>query len=1057
MPIFIHESDSRVMSATTTTSLTNAFRPAREAFLIWVALTSCAVIGVWMGGRYGERELAKAIRKEAVDSARAAMLGLDPALHNRVALSEKMWSEPHKLALSKLVAFHRQYPDVSRVRTFMLDRSGKVVVILDSETVAGEVGMKRPVNPTPLRTALDETDPAYQVVLDVLKNREPASTDDTNYDGYRYWRPGVAPLGNDAAIEADLSSSTQEVTMDKLRMWVGTGIGIAVIACGAVALLYFNIRSSHLVAETTGGEARRGQEWLEQRNSRLVEALGQLVLHRDLDAGCLLWDGDTKLLLGTVMERMPMDFEGWLKRVHPTDVARVRTISRKATQAKRTYTLEYRVHHENGEWRWFREHGVVSFLANDDHFLPNTVDCVLEDITALKLEQEELAALALIASRTDNAVCLTDPHGRIHWTNAMFQHLTGYDLAEVRDKALPEIFPGAPGTPTLTTLIGEAVTGQGRRAEVQLTHRDGSPYWTNIELQPLKDEAGQITRLVAIQSDITAAKEFEARLVNAKDAAETADRAKSEFLAVMSHEIRTPLNAVLGFTRLLLDTQLTSVQRDYIDTIRSSGDSLLHLLNDILDFSKMDASNMQLENAPFDLRGCIEDTLDVLVAPASTRGLELVGDIALDAPQVVLGDRVRLRQILLNLAGNAVKFTEKGEVCLVVRALPDTTGRSAAAAPAGAHTARLRFEVRDTGPGIEPDQQIKLFKPFTQADSSATRKHGGTGLGLAISKRLVTLMGGEIGLHSTPGAGSTFWFEIPLAVADHQPQLPRELMALQELRVLIVEKNATQRRVIAAQLSAWGMVVEAFARGRDGIFAAEHRRFDVALIDAAPPDMDSLSLVDRLRNSPRRNVGGIILAGPPGRLPVAAQGPFDAIHRLIKPIHASALAEMLLRAAPRGARVMVPALRRPTLPSRPDVSAPAAAVPAPATTPAEPARRILVADDNAINRKLVKKILDGMGFASVLVTNGAECVEAVKTGGEFEAVLMDIQMPELDGLAATLAIRELGSAIPIIALTADAMPDDRARCLAAGMNDYLQKPVRPDALEAALDRAAAGV
>ncbi len=1048
------------MSAPPPTSLSSAFQPARESLLIWAALTACAVVGVWMGGQYGERKLAESIRKEAVYSARAAMLGLDPALHTRVALGEKMWSDAHKRALATLVAFHKQYPDVSRVRTFMLDHAGNPVVILDSETVAGEVGMKRPVNPTPLRTALPADDPAYSVVKEVLKTRESGAPDTSNYDGYRFWRPGVAPLGADAAIEADLTSNSQESTLQSLRMWVGTGIGIAVIACGVVALIYFNIRSSHLVAESTGGEAKRGQEWLEQRNSRLVEALGQLVLHRDLDAGCLLWDGDTKFLLGTIIERMPMDFEGWLKRVHPTDVGRVRTTARKVTNENRTYELEYRVHHENGEWRWFREHGVVSFLADEDRFSPITVDCVLEDITALKGEQEELAALALIASRTDNAVCLTDPHGRVQWVNATFQRLTGFEAAEAHNKALTELFADAPGAEAFANLLNEAMGGRGRRAEVQLSHRNGSLYWTNIELQPLKDDAGQISRLVAIQSDITAAKEFETRLVNAKEAAETADRAKSEFLAVMSHEIRTPLNGVLGFTRLLLDTQLTAQQRDYIDTIRSSGDSLLHLLNDILDFSKMDASSMQLENAAFDLRGCIEDTLDVLIAPATMRGLELIGDIALDAPHVVVGDRARLRQILINLASNAVKFTDKGEVCVAVRLLPSGTS-DPQDAPAGAHTARLRFEVRDTGPGIDADQQARLFKPFTQADSSATRKHGGTGLGLAISKRLVSLMSGDIGLHSIPGAGSTFWFEIPLAVADHQPATPPALQALKELRVLLVEKNATLRRVLTTQLNSWGMQVEAFARGRDGIFAAEHRRFDVALLDAAPPDMDGLALVDRLRNSPRRNVGGIIIAGPPGRLPVAANGPFDALHRLVKPVHVAALAETLLRAIPRIARVMAPPIRRtaPVFPTRPVAETPArpaapSSAPPSVVEPTGPIRRILVADDNAINRKLVKKMLDGLGFASVLVTNGAECVEAVKANGEFEAILMDIQMPELDGLGATQAIREYGSVIPIIALTADAMPDDRARCLAAGMNDYLQKPVRPDALEAALDRAA---
>ena len=1020
------------------TTLAQAFRPAREAVLLWVALTACAVIGVWLSGQYGERKLSEAIRNDAVNAARAAMLGLDPTLHEHIARREQMWSAPHKQALAALLNFHRQYPDVSRVRTFM--RSGNdIVVILDTETIAGDVGMKRPVSPMALRTSLPKDDPAYPIVSRVLDSRKPEAPDASSTDGfYRTWRPGVAPLGANAAIEADLTSVDQEQALSNLRMWVGTGIGISVIACGVVALIFFNIRTAHLLSETTGGEAKRGQEWLQHRNTRLVEALGQMVLHRDVAAGSLLWDGDTKRLLGLPLERMPGDRPEWLARVHPDDRPRVESAEADATPETRTFEVEYRVRNAADAWRWIRERGVVSFTTDEGRFSATTVDSVLDDISDRKSKEEEVAALALIVSRTDNAVCLTDSDGRIQWTNPAFQHLAGLEPSEVRGREFPALFQASPDHARLIALFGEARSGRGGRAELQFVPRNGSPAWTNLELQPLRDETGAIHRIVAIQTDITASKEFENRLVRARDSAETADRAKSEFLAVMSHEIRTPLNAVLGFTRLLLDTPLTPQQRDYIDTIRSSGDSLLHLLNDILDFSKMDAAGMQLERAPFDLRGCVEDTLDVLISPATTRGLELYGDLAPDVPEVVVGDRARLRQVLLNLAGNAVKFTEKGEVTIHVQRLPGSTGA----------TTRLRFEVRDTGPGIAPDQQALLFKPFTQADSSATRKHGGTGLGLAISKRLIQLMDGQIGLESVLGDGSTFWFEISLEVAPHQPPPDPALRALEGLRVLLVEKNAGLRRALTRQLTAWHLQVDAYGRGRDAIFSAETRRYDVALLDAAPPDIDGLGLADRLRHSPRRTVGGIVLVGPPGKLPVATHGPFDALHRLVKPIHRSALAETLLRAAPRIARAPLP---KPA-PVDPPANSPAPE--AEETPPSSAAgRRILVADDNAINRKLVKKMLDGLGCRVQLVTNGAECVEASKAG-DFDAILMDIQMPEMDGLAATRAIRELGNEIPIIALTADAMPDDRARCLAAGMNDYLQKPVRRDALAAALDRAA---
>ncbi len=725
-----------------------------------------------------------------------------------------------------------------------------------------------------------------------------------------------------------------------------------------------------MAAEVAGGEAVQGHEWLQMRNSRLVEALGQLVLHRELESGYMLWDGDTDGLLGSVRENMPASFEGWLQRISPADAPRVRDVLRFASHTNRTYSVEYRVRHEVDGWRWFRERGVVSFQIDGEAFKPTMIDAVLEDITDLKLEQEELAALALIASRTDNAVCLTDPSGRVQWANATFQRLTGYDGQSARGRALGELFAGSPGEGVLQKLLAEAMSGRGGRDEIELFHREGRSYWTNIEIQPLKDEAGDITQLVAIQSDITAAKEFEARLVRAKEAAETADRAKSEFLAVMSHEIRTPLNAVLGFTRLLLDTPLTAQQRDYIDTIRSSGDSLLHLLNDILDFSKMDASSVELESAPFDLRGCVEDTLDVLIAPATTRGLELVGDIALDAPQVVVGDRGRLRQILLNLAGNAVKFTEAGEVCVNVRPVPLHTGDDLA--PSGAHAARLRFEVRDT-----PARALRAINRSGSSSPSprpTAPRPGGTAARDSASRSASVSLRSWVarsGWKARPASGPPFGsrFRSPPPITS---RLRRSRSARFRACACSWSKKIHSAWRACAQLGAWGMQIEMFGRGRDAIIAAEHRRFDVALLDASLPDIDALGLVERLRRLPRRNIGGIVLVGPPGRLPVGAAGPFDALHRLVKPIHVAALAETLLRAAPRIARPVVPQPQRTPrqTPSAAAAIRSGATLSAPVEEPAAPAPaiigRVLVADDNAINRKLVKKCSIGLAMRARL-------------------------------------------------------------------------------------------
>lgn len=1019
------------MAVSLPVTLSTALRPAREAFLIFVVLGTCSVTAVLLAGKYGEEKLVQSLEKTAMDAARTASLVLDKNLHHRLVAQGSMWTEEHKRALRPLVALHQNFPEITRIRTFAME-GGRVAVILDTETVAGEIGMQRPVDPTDIHSPLNEADPAYEVVENALARGEQGASDVSTNDGYRTFRPAAVPFGNGSAVATELEVSTLENTLTTLRAWVLFGVGIAVIACGVVSLIYFNIRSAHIISETTGGEAARGQQWQEARNQRLVQALGQLVVYRDMESDRLLWDGDTLKHLGIAFERMPLHFEEWLNHLHPEDVQAVRTAARRTTPENPTYEVDYRARNAAGELIWFNERGVVTYELEDNEYVAKRCDSVLHDITAHRREQDEMAALALIASRTDNAVCLTSPDGRIRWVNAAFTRATGFTSEEAINQPIKDLVTTQGKSESLAALVHDATAGNGRNAELLLTRKDREEYWARVEIQPLLDDKGEITRLVMIQSDISAAKEMEARLTREKELAESADRAKSEFLAVMSHEIRTPLNAVIGFTGLLLNTELNDQQRDYIDTIRTSSDSLLHLLNDILEFSKMEAKGIELDNRKFELRGCIEDAIDVLSQTASSKDVDLIADLDPGLPAEVIGDRARLRQILINLTGNAVKFTDEGQVTVAARL-----------APGG----RLRVEVADTGPGISLTEQEKLFKPFSQADSSATRKHGGTGLGLAICKRLINMMGGEIGVESTPGIGSTFWFEIPLKITIATP--PER--SASGMRILVAESNSTLRAVLARQLSYWGMQVEVCPRGRDALFAAEYRRFDVALVDLDLPDIAGDRLADRLRHMPRRNVGSVVLMGNPQRLPTSKRGPVESFYRLPKPIRMSALAEMIFRAAPRvvpRATIMPEtaqgSLNLPIKESSPQTEK------APATT----RKRILVADDNAINRKLAKKLLDGMGYSPELVCNGLECVEAVKNGS-FDAILMDLQMPEMDGLSATRAIRAFGSRIPIIAITADAMPDDRERCLQAGMDDYLQKPIRPDALEDALSRAAA--
>jgi PAS domain S-box-containing protein len=652
------------------------------------------------------------------------------------------------------------------------------------------------------------------------------------------------------------------------------------------------------------------------------------------------------------------------------------------------------------------------------------------------LSPEQLSNIIDIA---ENAVVCTNEEQQIIFFNQGAERLFGWTVDEVLGEDLALLLPER-FRPGHADHVGSFQRGartarrMGERGTIYAVRKDGSEFPAEATIS--KSESGGRLILTAILQDISERMAYERELESARDKAEAAMQAKSMFLANMSHEIRTPLNAVIGMTSLLLHTDINEEQRDYTETIRSSSEALLAIINDLLDYSKLEVGRLDLEHHAFEVRRCVEEALDLLASGAGEKGIDLAYMIEPGVPATILADATRLRQVLVNLLSNAIKFTHHGEVVVEVSARPIEAGKT-----------MLAFAVRDTGIGIPAERMDDIFGSFTQVDASTTRKYGGTGLGLTISRRLADIMGGSLTVESEVGRGSTFTLTVQAEAFDDQlaEDVLRERASLvRGRRILIVDDNATNRRILVKQALLWGMQPQAAASAVEAIDLVRHGHpFDVAVLDMQMPDMDGARLAAELRKYRDREALPLVLLTSVGGRQRAAGEPeglaaFSAW--LNKPIKPAALLEALQQVlgernagAPRQ-----PARTRKDAPDR---------------------FGILVAEDNTINQKVIRQLLRHLGYRADVVANGVEAVEALERQ-DYPVILMDMQMPEMDGLEATRRLRQRfrGANAPyIIAMTANAMPGDRERCLDAGMNDYIPKPVELEVLDKALAAALAHV
>ncbi len=809
--------------------------------------------------------------------------------------------------------------------------------------------------------------------------------------------------------------------------------------------LWVSMSNGEPEQQAVSGEIRT----LEQARSEIAEwklryelaafASGQLVYDYEVPSGEIVWSGNLEAVLGFTPEEMAGGITRWTTLLHPQDTARVLEALAASEASGTIFDYEYRFQHKSGHY--IDVHDIGTFVYGGGKAV--RMVGAMRDVTAAKRAARELhesrERFKSIFDNMQDAYLRSDAAGVITLVNPATVRFLGYAKAEelLGKSIIEDIWVNKENRQELSARL--ARTGQVHGFRAEFRRLDGSIWIAEVNIRIILGSQGEVVGMEGIARDVSERLRFEQVCLEAKNAAEAATRAKADFLANISHEIRTPMNAIVGLTHLALKTPVTPRQSDYLTKIETSALNLLALVNDVLDYSNAESGVLELESTPFELRHILSTVSAAVSARAEEKGLRLVVLAHPDVPQMLVGDAVRLGQVLINLTGNAVKFTEKGAVRLSIE-LVARHGEKA----------KIAFHVADTGIGIPETQMAHLFDPFTQADSSLTRQFGGTGLGLAICKQLVERMGGQISVESIPGQGSTFSFVlefwVPAVTSLHQAEPPAELKSL---RVLAIDDNDASRTRLLEVISGLGLKVTGTASGPAGLeelaraAKAGERLYDLVLLDWNMPGMDGIETATRIRTGLRlEKRPAILMVTDHGREEIIRQADLLGLEGfLLRPLTSPVVLDTIVEIFTRDRRAQgAPELARKgeTLPELKLAGT-----------------HVLIVEDNAINQQVAREILEAEGVLVDVAENGAQAIEILKKSAtDFDAVLMDLQMPKMDGYQATRMIR-LGlknQILPVIAMTAHTSDAEKESCLRAGMNDHVAKPVNAKQLYDVLTR-----